>query len=820
MIAARFLAQLVETGEVPGWCDDIQLDGPTGHAIQRLVTATRAGVGGLDRAVLLRQCLRRLPANHRVTVGRLGTTTDALLRRVDVSQALDGTLVAEPYRPDWIPDLGTHSLDLARVGRTDLDAALPGEPWLRRLLGKTTWKSAAQRDAAWRSLNAPANSTLLIGLPTGSGKSLVYQCCAAFESGLTVLVVPTVALGIDQRAAVQELPCAAAWSPLLYTPSEDPTSVLDAVQSRRCRLLITSPEAIVSGRLRSLLRQHAEQGFLQRLVVDEAHLVESWGADFRVEFQLLGATLREWRLLAPAGIRTLLLSATFSPSTPAMLKGLFAGDGVVWDEFIVQRLRSEIHYFATQGWSSQDEQIVRVREALLRLPRPAILYVTKVDDAVEWERRLRDEGFERLAVFHGDTPGDQRKAIMDAWRRDQLDLVVATAAFGVGVDKADVKAVVHACLPEGVDRFYQEVGRGGRDGDPCVSLLVPTRRDNRTARTLGPTLIGDPEKVRGRWDAMWQTRTEAMDDDGNASGTFRIRTEVQPTYRLGSESFSENTRWNKRLLLMMERAGLIRIESLTREAVQEGGEALEFVVVRVFVQSMLLGNRLPTLLADQRQGEVETILRATRGLSAYFQREAPICRTLRSHYGQETLRVCGSCDFCRTGRERVVAISPLRFDQRQGETKPRVQVVQVAAMNDVSYRPELIKAIRQVLQGHRIDRIVVSNAHRRAIETLLERADDGTPRPYRIDDLDPDCARGVLPDETVLVLHIDRIDMRAAAFNRHGRWVAHWQFGGTFEHIPGRWPFMHEHEARAYPGQDGLSQWLYDMRRLGPLSST
>ena len=374
----------------------------------------------------------------------------------------------------------------------------------------------------WRALNSPPNSTLLVGLPTGSGKSLVYQCCAAFDQLMTVLVVPTVALGLDQLAAVRELPCVQALQPVLYTPGDDAEVVLEAVQSRRSRLLITSPEAIVSGRLSNLLRRHAEEGFLGRVVVDEAHLIESWGAEFRIEFQLLAAVLRTWRDVAPGGVRALLLSATFAPTTPAMLRELFAPAGGAWSQHIVQHLRWEIQYFAAAQWLSADDQVARVEEALRRLPRPAILYVTEVQEAERWGARLRQAGFERLRVFHGSTSTVDRRAIMAAWRADELDLVVGTSAFGMGVDKPDVKAIVHACFPEGIDRFYQEVGRGGRDGDRCVSLLAPTEKDERVARTLGPTLLSDPDKVNGRWRAMWGTRQAVVSAEGVQTGAFKI----------------------------------------------------------------------------------------------------------------------------------------------------------------------------------------------------------------------------------------------------------------------------------------------------------
>jgi ATP-dependent DNA helicase RecQ len=271
--------------------------------------------------------------------------------------------------------------------------------------------------------------------PTGSGKSLVAQCCAAFESGLTVLVVPTIALGLDQLAAVGELPCAQDLMPLLY-PGEEPEATLSAVERRHCRLLITSPEAIVSGRLRGVLSRHAADGFLVRLVVDEAHLVESWGADFRIEFQLLGSVLRDWVASSPSGVRTLLLSATFSPTAPNVLRAMFSASETPWRQHVVQRLRPEIHYFTSSRWASADEQRDWITEALMNMPRPAILYVTERTQAEAWGAHVAALGFSRFRVFHGDTKASERIAVMKAWRADQLDLVVGTSAFGMGVDKA------------------------------------------------------------------------------------------------------------------------------------------------------------------------------------------------------------------------------------------------------------------------------------------------------------------------------------------------------------------------------------------------
>jgi ATP-dependent DNA helicase RecQ len=817
MILSRLLEELLQTHEVPEWSHDIEFTGPSGHALRRLVSATQSGISGLDWAVLVRQCLRRLPDDTLVRTHRLGEAEQALLSDVDVTQALDGVVTAKPYAPNWVIDLGNEALDFPRARVVVAERPIAAEPWLNRLFGMQQWKSAAQRDVTWHSLNAPHNSTFLIGLPTGAGKSLVYQCCAAFEysSSLTVLVVPTVALGIDQLAAVNEFPGSATWGPQLYTPGESAQAVLDSVKSGRCRLLIAAPEAIVSGRLGGMLRDHAKSGFLRRLVIDEAHLIESWGADFRVDFQLLSATLKEWRSVAPSGIRALLLSATFAPSTPAMLRELFADAGVAWEQHVVQQLRPEMHYFSVPQLVSADDQTKLVSHALRRLPRPAILYVTEIRDALAWEKRLQDAGYKRFRVFHGNTASVERKEIMKAWRGDQLDLVVGTSAFGMGVDKADVRAVVHACYPEGIDRFYQEVGRGGRDGQPCISLLVPNPRDTHIARNMGPTLLTDPEKVSGRWQAMWQSRDPVLDSEGRQTASFRIRTCVQPHYRFGNASFGENTRWNKRLLLMMNRAQLIRIESIGRDQSRDEVEPTEFAIIRPCFMTLDTAERVAEMLAEPRRVELAAINRSMSGLDQYFKRRLPICKALRAHYGPTTSRACGSCGFCRNKLDSPANIKPLVLEKEIVFTKPTVHLVQVPGLGDHAERSTLVQALRQVLHSRRIDRFAVASKHRKAFEDLLDRADDVRKSPYRIDEFNSSHVPELGPSESMLVIHVDEIDKHAEALNSRGKWIVHWLLGGTIEQSPGRWAFMHDFCSRPYPGRSGISQWLYDLKPTG-----
>lgn len=532
----------------------------------------------MDLAVLVRQVLRfeelrtasrdgtflRLPAE-----AGLPGFDDWDRVGVQAQETTNGFLVrALSWRPGWLPNVPAEGADASAAAewprRPDLKQ--PGDPFLT-VLSRHHYRSPGQRSAVRAALTAPPGSTLLVCLPTGDGKSFVFQMLSqmGFDGsapGVTMVVVPTTALALDQERAAHELGICPGRS-LTYrgdVESGAKREIIDAIASGTQQLCFASPEA-VTGPLRHALLSAARTGLLNALVVDEAHMVETWGTDFRSSFQVLPGVLQA--ILREAGgqkPRTLLLSATLTHQSVSTLRALFGTDADGNDRFAIYAapyLRPEIEYWVAPQ-SSPAEREERLLEAVFHVPRPAIIYTSKVSDANGWLRRLQTAGFGRVAAVTSKTSTAERQAVVEAWSAGKLDLVVGTSAFGMGVDNAHVRSVIHACIPETLDRFYQEVGRGGRDGSSSLSLSLPAFGDLETARTLNRRLTISVKLGLERWRAMFRHLDHQHDE---ATNTHLVRLDVPPGYepdRMDMEN-ARNTEWHIRTLTVMAGAGLIQL---------------------------------------------------------------------------------------------------------------------------------------------------------------------------------------------------------------------------------------------------------------------
>jgi hypothetical protein len=202
--------------------------------------------------------------------------------------------------------------------------------------------------------------------------------------------------------------------------------------------------------------------------------------------------------------------------------------------------------------ASETERERRVLDAVRHLPRPLILYTTLREDAEKFLAQLQAAEFKRVRLVRGgDMAAEGAGELLRQWQERQVDIIVATSAFGLGVDHSDVRSILHACLPETVDRYYQEVGRGGRDGRASVAVLATSPDDFGVAESLATERLISVERGFERWQAMWSRQTMLP------AGTHVVSLNDRPWDI--DESGPKNISWNLRTLMLMVQAGLIRL---------------------------------------------------------------------------------------------------------------------------------------------------------------------------------------------------------------------------------------------------------------------
>jgi ATP-dependent DNA helicase RecQ len=333
--------------------------------------------------------------------------------------------------------------------------------------------AAAVRALGYRSLREGqregieallAGRDVLAVMPTGSGKSAIYEIAGALLDGPTVVVSPLVALQRDQAQGIAERGNLGAAELHAALGDEDREERLSALERGELEYLLLAPEQLA--RPETLARVRRASPSL--LVVDEAHCISEWGHDFRPAYVQLGAMAAE---LGPP--RMLALTATAAPAVRNEIVERLAMD----DPLVIVRGfdRPNIHLSveAAASGAAREDAVVA---AVCAEPSPGLVYCSTRAACERLAGALRDRGV-RALPYHAGQARSRREAAQDAFMEGAADVVVATVAFGMGVDKPDVRFVVHAQPSSSVDAYWQEVGRAGRDGLPARAVLFCGPRD-------------------------------------------------------------------------------------------------------------------------------------------------------------------------------------------------------------------------------------------------------------------------------------------------------------------------------------------------------
>ncbi len=381
---------------------------------------------------------------------------------------------------------------IIRLPFAPTSSAIPMSPalqTLRRVFGFEAFRGAQEEIVD----HVVGGGDALVLMPTGGGKSMCYQLPALLRPGVAVVVSPLIALMQDQVAALRQAGVRAAYLNSSLE-REAATEVENDLRGNRLDLIYVAPERLLTERFLALLDGIADNGGLALFAIDEAHCVSQWGHDFRPEYIQLAVLHRRW-----PSVPRIALTATADQLTRREIVERLGLDTA--RVFVASFDRPNIRYSVVE----RDNPRRQLMEFLsTHRGEAGIVYCLsrrKVDETAEW---LAHQGIAALP-YHAGLDLAQRQTNQQRFQREDSIVMVATIAFGMGIDKPDVRFVAHLDLPKSLEAYYQETGRAGRDGEPAEAWMTYGLNDVVIHRMrIDESVAGDEQKgiERGKLDAL------------------------------------------------------------------------------------------------------------------------------------------------------------------------------------------------------------------------------------------------------------------------------------------------------------------------------
>ena len=308
----------------------------------------------------------------------------------------------------------------------------------------------------------------LVVLPTGGGKSVCFQLPAILQTGLTIVVSPLVALMENQVNQLKQLGLSGALLHSELSRSERKRT-LQTIQQQQLNLVYLSPETLLSVPVWEIIAQPKVK--ITGIILDEAHCLTQWGTTFRPAYRRLGAVRRSLLASKPLGTKIAIAAFTATADPQAQKEIIKALELKQPETFLVSPYRPNLSLNIKTVWTPKGRKQATLKFIAARTKQSGLVYVRSRQDSQALAKWLQSLGY-AAAAYHVGLITSQRRNIEQDWITGEIQFVICTSAFGMGIDKADVRWVVHFHVPELIAEYIQEVGRAGRDGKPADTLTL------------------------------------------------------------------------------------------------------------------------------------------------------------------------------------------------------------------------------------------------------------------------------------------------------------------------------------------------------------